>query len=288
MKTNIVIVVVLVVLGASVSYRSFSENKFDERNYQSIVEIIEQLSLKDKDINTLIVKSRFGLDQNYDELVSASTQLREQANVLERKMIEQKLFSLGIGIQDYWGTYEKYLAEKLDAIESFKGNNSILRNSVSYAPEAGDRVIKAMKEFEVAALEDTISGINRNLYKYVVSGNRRYIDGIKSDMSDLSSSIGSIENQNTKRAFKEYLKHLNVIIEKQEDTSSYMGQAVNSHNFETLMIIKKIYDGYYKDSLLEQKNKLSSLKLYNFALFSVLLIFALWIFGRQRAIKLAS
>lgn len=243
MKNSILMMVVVVVFGAAIVFRSTSKDQVDEHGYQYIVDVIEQLSLKDKEINTLIIKSRFGLDQNYDELANISAQIRRQAKSLEQVMREKELFSLGIGIQNYWSTYESYLVEKLDTIESFKGNNSILRNSVNYAPIAGENVIKAVKGLEV---EETISSINRTLYKYIISGDRGYLADLKLYVLDLPGVISSIEDRRSKIILNEYFNHLKVVVEKQEDTDNYMMRAINNRNLITLDRIRNVLDNHYR------------------------------------------
>ncbi|WP_086930305.1 DAHL domain-containing protein [Agarilytica rhodophyticola] len=283
MKTFTLIIVVLILLGGAIAYQPAKDNQLNEQRYQSTVNIIEELSLKDKEINTLIIRSRFGLDQNYDGLVTASKQILEKASVLEREMRSQQLFSSGVGVQNYWDTYEKDLREKLDAIEAFKGNNSILRNSVAYAPEAGERAIKAIESFNLETITGAIDNINTTLYKYIASGNRRYLDSIKLEMLDLASATNAIEDRHSKRIFKEYLSHLRVVVEKQKDTANFMLEAVSNHNAETLMRIKTIYEGHHRDNLSQQKEQLSLLKNYNLVLCFILVLLTGWLFNSQRS-----
>ncbi len=90
-------------------------------------------------LNELLLRSRANMDTNYDMLVRASAEIESLLDNLEEGYLtegadENSVFSKRLK------TLRTAFINKLDSVEKFKTNNSVLRNSERYAPEIGQEL----------------------------------------------------------------------------------------------------------------------------------------------------
>ncbi len=90
-------------------------------------------------LNELLLRSRANMDTNYDMLVRASAEIESLLDNLEEGYLtegadENSVFSNRLK------TLRTAFINKLDSVEKFKTNNSVLRNSERYAPEIGQEL----------------------------------------------------------------------------------------------------------------------------------------------------
>jgi len=135
---------VAVVLISILAFLYAKTREHDASSYFENVALLRQLKQLDSRWELDVLKSRMGLNSNYDSLVdplSDLNQLREEVHVVVASQKHFAVEALAKANSDFHGA----VLEKTRLIEHFKSQNSILRNSLVFLPTAADDIQEAMK-----------------------------------------------------------------------------------------------------------------------------------------------
>jgi len=122
---------------------------FDIRRQQEMQGLLNQMKQVNSDWNVNILSSSQGLISDYDPLTE---------HAAEMLALEQQFVELNGG-QDTAAELHRRLDEKIDAVDSFKGQNAVLRNSLRYIPTAYDEVAQMYQA--LPGNEETLAGIDQ-------------------------------------------------------------------------------------------------------------------------------
>ncbi len=132
-------------IGVLVMLYAKSSNVDAERKTQ-VEAYLKHLKQLDAEWNVDVLKSRTGLNKNYDPLVAPlptlldlQRTLAREARVLPQKDTEPALRALADVID-----------EKIDLVDQFKAQNAILKNSLRYAPTAVDELRARIRDARAA------------------------------------------------------------------------------------------------------------------------------------------
>lgn len=106
----------------------------DLNGYHEVRDTVRQLKELDARWNEDILRAKLSLDTNYDSLTNRLGRLTGLEQNLETTL--QDLVAENAVIQTGLSQYKRLLTEKTELIEQFKGQNSILRNSLRFIPVA--------------------------------------------------------------------------------------------------------------------------------------------------------
>jgi signal transduction histidine kinase len=112
---------------------------YDAAGYFESVALLRQLKQLDAHWELDAMKSRIGLNQNYDPLVDPLPDmgdLPQQLNALAAPQSGEQAGRLTAAVAAYQGA----LQDKAALVESFKSHNAVLRNSLSFLPTAADDI----------------------------------------------------------------------------------------------------------------------------------------------------
>lgn len=112
--------------------------------HHEITDTIKQLNAVDVRWNEDILKSRLGLNRNYDPLVQATTAQAALVQQLSRTL--QSVASDQEAVFFALQTYQDALRDKADLVEQFKSQNSIFRNSSSFISLSLHNLLEALHE----------------------------------------------------------------------------------------------------------------------------------------------
>jgi two-component system NtrC family sensor kinase len=117
----------------------------DASSYFENVAVLRQLKQLDALWELNVLKSKMGIDTNYDALVDPLVDLNQL-----REKLQTDIATRGqIGATTLTGLSEDFhraIEEKTRLIEHFKSHNSVLRNSLAFLPTAADDIEKAMRQ----------------------------------------------------------------------------------------------------------------------------------------------
>ena len=121
-------------LAALLAFLYVQSQRGDDSNYYENVGLLRQLKQVDAQWELDVLRSRMGINADYDSLVNplvTLTQLRERLQdvLTHRERV--------VGVE---GAFNVAIAEKTRLVEHFKSHNSILHNSLAFLPTAANDV----------------------------------------------------------------------------------------------------------------------------------------------------
>jgi signal transduction histidine kinase/ActR/RegA family two-component response regulator len=110
----------------------------DVRRHEAIVATMRSLATLDHSLNEQVLKVRFGLSGNYDDVVNAQEHLdtlKTQVKAGAFPVSESEAHQISEAVS----RYEQMQADKSSMIEEFKSANACLKNSLHFFPVAAER-----------------------------------------------------------------------------------------------------------------------------------------------------
>jgi two-component system, NtrC family, sensor kinase len=115
----------------------------DATSYFANVALLRQIKQLDSRWELDVLKSRMGLNTNYDSLVDPLSDLNQLSETLHTVVTGQQHASAGT-LTKAIEAFHQAILEKTRLIEHFKSQNSVLRNSLVFLPTAADDIQKAL------------------------------------------------------------------------------------------------------------------------------------------------
>jgi two-component system, sensor histidine kinase and response regulator len=149
----IAIAVLSVVSLAVVGFLYLSTGERQLSDYFEDIAILRQLKQLDASWERDVLRSKMGIDTNYDTLTSPLVEL----NLLQDRLMQR--LSSGArpdepkALRAAIANFREAIADKGRLIEHFKSHNSVLRNSLTFLPTAADDLLGAMREAERPAAD---------------------------------------------------------------------------------------------------------------------------------------
>ena len=106
---------------------------YDGSSYFANVALVRQLKELDAHWELDVLRSRMGIDANYDALVEPLVELNELQDRLQSFLANQHGPSGG-ALSEVDKSFRRAVEDKTRRIEHFKSHNSVLRNSLAFLP----------------------------------------------------------------------------------------------------------------------------------------------------------
>ena len=116
----------------------------DPEQYQSVSNNLRALKELDARWNEDILKSRLSLNSNYDPVTNPLIVLNELEQGLEAEFSGRG--SGSAAIREDLAQYKAVVEEKIELVENFKSQNSILRNSLRFIPTAVRNLLATIED----------------------------------------------------------------------------------------------------------------------------------------------
>lgn len=135
--------IVAVVLVAVLAFLVFKTRSISADKHNEVILILRQLKQLDSAWEVEVLKSKTGLNSNYDSIAnplqlveSLGAALKEQSSLL---------WGGAADVQNPMDSYLGLMDKKAAAIEHFKSQNSILRNSLRFLPQASKELVDSVQ-----------------------------------------------------------------------------------------------------------------------------------------------
>jgi two-component system NtrC family sensor kinase len=141
----------------------------DSSSYFENVVVLRQLKQLDARWELDVLKSKMGIDTNYDSLADPLNDLEALWERLHTDMASQHQGGAG-ALLSLGEEFHRAIGEKTRLIEHFKSHNAVLRNSLAFLPTAVDDVQKAMRQAvgDNGALRQLSAEVNKVLLDSMV------------------------------------------------------------------------------------------------------------------------
>lgn len=257
MKINILLVVLLVLVGLGIGYKYYDNSRVvNSDSYVSTLSVINELKHADSDLNTLVLKSRYGLQDDYDDLANRSVELNKTFDELKESDITL-YYSRSKELENVVRQYEEALILKTDLVENFKSHNAVLRNSIKYAPILGERLIamlddKQGEQGEQDEQVETLKKLNQALYRWALYTTEEEARIIQANARSVLDLMPLFENQ---VPVIEYNAHVLTVVDEQAQTQKYLENALGLQTQTLLSSLESSYTEQYL-ALVDQTSKL--------------------------------
>jgi two-component system, NtrC family, sensor kinase len=138
-----------------------------DSSYFENVALLRELKQLDARWELDVLKSKMGLNTNYDSLVDPLLELNQLRGKLQTIVVTNKQHVAAIGLSSE--AFDRAIQEKTRLIEHFKSHNSVLRNSLVFLPTAADDIQDAIgRSGDQRALNQIFAGVNKVLLDSMV------------------------------------------------------------------------------------------------------------------------
>lgn len=222
MKKYIALFLLLLLIGIAFGYLFYK--KYSLLNgplIKRVTESIEQIDRTDRDLNISLMQLGYGLDNNYDKIVSNVRNLSETKTRLLKAfgMITPQLDD----VKNQFLEYERLHNLKLDLVESFKTSNSALLNSANFSPLIGSLIARELNKIGADNDSNFVNTFNANLIHYIRMPSPKNLTILNNQLPDIEAITKRYEYENEFGVeIYQYLIHVKHVIKHMEPTRVYL------------------------------------------------------------------
>jgi class 3 adenylate cyclase len=230
------LLIFIIVLSFLYNKSKVIDNIRAENIFSSFRAIKEADSLLDENI----LKSRYYINKNYDPINESLQKIQTEINYLEKgedslkKSENKELF-------DSFELYIKVFNEKKSLIETFKAQNSILKNALYLLPISTEKV-KSLKLYNETYLDEYL----KNILIFNLTGEDDLRLKCEENLNYLKLASPNIKNIE----FDILIKHTENIIQKKSSLDIILAEILKIKTAETLEIMSEKFSLYYNSFLI--------------------------------------
>jgi serine phosphatase RsbU (regulator of sigma subunit) len=142
---------------------------------------------------------------------------------------------------------ERRVGERRRALDHFKAENSVLKNSLRYLPTAADEVTAALGETARAALARDINALVRAALVYDLIGDRGSLEAHLAAVARLARDRGELAGE-VALDFDLLLAHARVIGERQPSVDAWLRRASNEDVSNALALVERDYQDRFSQA----------------------------------------
>ncbi len=199
-------------------------DKTRNNNFEENMVTLNNLQRLDAKWSENILKTRSYTLQDFDQLANYMMKIRQALGSLDQHgMSDEKI--VGTKTAEQYQIYKNSFAIKNEAVENYKSEQAILRNSVRYLPEAGEVVQQALAENN-----DQQNQLINNLLNISALQMNRYLLNTTS-AEKVKETLEKLESQDTsadiKAKMQDYLIHSRLVIKHKPEVERTLQTAMS-------------------------------------------------------------
>jgi two-component system, NtrC family, sensor kinase len=280
-KTRLTNIALGLALAGILSFLVVKTRSVDFDGHNDIVGTLRQIKQLDAEWNVDVLRSKTGFNSNYDPVVSPLPLMDSLEAALRNKTAE--IFSTQLtgegALYAQLDAYRKAMDEKINSIERFKSQNSILRNSSRYLPVAANELMETLRgeRIDAATRSDTEEALNRILadtMAFGLSAETTTKDRIEQSSARLLE-VASKFSPDMRDRVNGFASHVATIVKQQEIGDRVLAQIAA---LPTAKKIDELTDTYQKehDGQLQQQQLYRNLLIAYSAAMLLLLAYLGW------------
>jgi signal transduction histidine kinase len=134
------------VLMSILAFLFVRSNGYNAASYFENVALVRQLKQLDASWELDVLRSKMGINTNYDSLVDPLAELNQLHDTLEEHVTSERHDSR-TALAEFDLAYDAAIEDKTRLVERFKSHNSVLRNSLAFLPTAADDTQAALQSY---------------------------------------------------------------------------------------------------------------------------------------------
>lgn len=212
------------------------------------VETIGQVRHLDRRLSAQVLEARFGLLNQYDPINGTERLLIAAANALGGRL--EEVVPLDGELDASLDAFSRAVTERQDTVEQFKGENSILKNSLRYLPTAADEIGQSLALAQSPGAEAAgrpVQGLVRTALVYNLIGDQSTRDAHLEAIKALEASQSEVPPA-LASDFGLLLAHARVIGERQPSVDAWLRKASNDDIEARLTAVEHLYDARFSQA----------------------------------------
>lgn len=180
----------------------------------------------DSSINELALRSRANIDSNYDMLVRSTSSLEKAVTNLSNGNFDQTQIA-GSLLEKRFDSFKNSIEVKVDQVENFKSNNSVLRNSEKYTPIVGTELASIAQQNKLLEISDTYKKIVLDVLEFTKQSSSRN----EQELTNYASEIRQTESLMPKESaikILEFANHVSTAIDSKKKTDRYLNRVLDA------------------------------------------------------------
>jgi serine phosphatase RsbU (regulator of sigma subunit) len=214
------------------------------------VETLGRVRHLDRRLSTQVLEARFGLLNQYDPINETEADLNRAASELDGRLAE--VVPVDGDLEGALRAFGAAVGERTSAVEHFKGENSILKNSLRYLPTAADEVNRALAasaEGRTRSAEATrvIHGLVRAALVYNLIGDQSTRDAHLEAVKTLDGALAHVPAELASE-FGLLVSHARVISDRQPTVDAWLRRASSADIESRLVEVQRLYEARFSQA----------------------------------------
>lgn len=253
MKIKLLLLTLLLLAGIVLGSLYYQQHKvINSSTYTDNLALINQVKQTNAALNILLLKSRYGLQADYDELARNNIAVADSIKAIENSDLA-RYFERDKALAETFKNYSSKVIIRTDVIENFKAHNAVLRNSIKYAPPLGDRLVAELKAANNPSSE-VLESVNQALYRWALYSDIAQADFIKDNAPKVLALSSEFDDD---ILLLEYHSHIMAVVNEQERTQLYLENALSVDLELVLDELASQYTQLYLDSTTRRSTHLN-------------------------------
>lgn len=188
---------------------------------QRSAQMLLRLQEDNAQVNEAMLRARDNIDTNYDNLTRLSAVLRRSASAARE-------FSLGSDNQQTIAAAKQTqaaIASKLEYVERFKSHNSVLKNSLRYAPQVGANLARIASEHSLIPLALAYLNTANNLQLYSLTQEPQRREQILQSLSDIRQLESAMPSSSVSGQI-EFLNHARTVLTETSEVNTLVSSVL--------------------------------------------------------------
>jgi len=195
----------------------------------------------DRQLSAQVLEARFGLLNHYDPLNVTQAELGRDAAALRGRLAA--VVAVDVELERSITEFTHAVEARTEAVERFKGENSILKNSLRYLPIAADEVEQALSQPgpETETLRRAIHDLVRAALVYNLIGDQSTRETHLRALGRLSETAPGLA-PGLASELEPLLAHARVVAERQPSVDGWVRRASSDDLDARLTDVERLYD----------------------------------------------
>ncbi len=242
-KTLVIVLLITLILASTVlAYLHYNAaSPLPDPSVQKSIENVRAMQILDASWSLATVKTRYAAHSDFDEVANFLERFRELRDRINRS--ELALDVTPAPIRNQLFQYLSLLNGKEQAIESFKSNLAVIRNSERYLPLASRTLSSRAGELGFAELAEEVGQLQSLLEEYLRSGDAGLKSRLLIRMSEMDERLVELP-PTLVNLLNNVLSHARVLVERKAPMEETMARVTDSSANEVAERLLRDYTFY--------------------------------------------
>lgn len=281
--------VVAVVIGTLV-FLIMKTRNVDIEGYRQITDNLRQLKQADSDWTAEVLKARIGTTLNYDAITAPLAKIEQLGVTLRGQAQQLPVDEMGRqSILRALDSYAKSMNEKVAAVERFKSQSAVLKNSSRYLPEAAAEVVKAarlanMGERELHAVELGVATLVVRAQTYLSMPSLAARAAIDEQIAAMKNTVERLPPDVGNR-MEPLIMHAETVLREQVVGAEVLAQVLGLATAKNINSVADAFEDGYRQMFTEQQTLRAYLAVYSIFLLVLLIMAGMKLYGSYQLIN---